>query len=111
MVLLRRVVSLLFWFPCLLLPHFFRACLSVLLPAVSKILKCTSRRAACDLWLWVGFRFGFRFGLGLALICAIALEIKLDRGSDEIYQSHFINLFAFVDINGTPRISLQARVE
>src|SRR6185312_1200571 len=107
MVLLRRVVSLIFWFPCLLLPHFFLACLSLHLPAVSKILKCTSRCAACALWLLVGFRFG----LGLALICALALEIKLDRGSDEIYQSHFINLFAFVDINGTPRISLQARVE
>ena len=49
----------------------------------------------------------FRFGLELAFV----LKIERHRSADELLQSRFIDLIAFVDVDSTPNISFQAGVE
>ena len=42
---------------------------------------------------------------------ALALKIVLNSCTDEIFQSCFVNLLAFVDIDGAPDIAVEAGVE
>src|SRR5262245_14273341 len=42
---------------------------------------------------------------------ALALEIERDCSTNEIFQGGLVDLFAFVDVDGTPDISLEAGVE
>src|SRR5580692_9718497 len=50
---------------------------------------------------------GFRLGLRLAL----SFEIDRYGGADEVLQGRPIDLFAFVDVDGAPDISVEAGVE
>ena len=52
-------------------------------------------------------------GLWLGLRPALGLEIEIERhcGADEILQGRFVDLFAFVDVDGAPDISVEAGVE
>ena len=42
---------------------------------------------------------------------ALALEIERHCGADEILQCRLIDLVAFVDVDGTPDITVEAGVE
>jgi hypothetical protein len=51
-------------------------------------------------------RFTFRLALALELF-----KVKRDCGTDKVLQSRLIHLLAFVDVDGTPDISIETGVE
>ena len=87
--------------------------LSTLGPRVSIQARFWLEWGCSDLPRSPGLRLGLWLGLGLGLWLGLrlGLEIEGDGSADEILQGCFIDLVAFVEVDGAPDIAFEAGVE